>query len=329
MYKMFSLTISVLLGISLKMENIEVLDNCTKPFQLIGLQCFSLKSLGNKKKPKYPSAYATIYLLIVLIILSSTLGFFIRVTSNDDENARAENNLNAIVKYLTKVLLVVTIYSSFILSYFHNFRLMEFFRISQKICSISFYEFNFKISFTKLSKNLVRFWTIFTVLFLILMAFVVSVYHFIQKPMHGIIMSLIPITIFHMIIIRFGFYVCIVNYHLEVLSGLIARNFRNGLSKKNQNLFSINDPKRKLLALRKIYMLIEEMTSHVNDTLGISLMLMLVLITTAAIRLGYRMFMVIICSLPFHSIGGKGAFEKYLKILKFLSSWNFFLIFQK
>lgn len=277
------------------MNNISVLDIFSKVFQILCLQCFSLKSVNEKTKGKYPSIYYTVY--IIFILAGSTVFAFMGY-KNFSSTSKADNYLNLVIKFLNFANYFGSIFFCLIFTFVKNLKLLRFFQLSTKIANLCSTEFNHDINFKKLRKPLavplILYSLLFIVLFFRLAKFSVSSGIFVDvvEP----VCWLIIVVFIFAIVFRFYFYVCIVNFHLEVLRVLITENFS---SESEQTVFdrktmqimrvysNMHLKRGKIVVLRKIYMMIKEMASCVNETMGFAILLRLLMIISNMIRFGY------------------------------------------
>lgn len=286
------------------MENIASFDVCTKPFEVLGLQCFSLKSLKNVGK--YPSNNYKLYMIVFYAFLSFTHGTLIFTAYTMHKDTTVENNLNRMMKHFIYSNFTLLQLACLIMSYFKNFRYVQFFRNVEKISTICSFEFHHKIVYKKLRKSLLTALISYAIFYVGINVYTVAIFDYVTRPLMELpmeIISLFPFLFLHMAVIRIGFYVHIVNFHLKVLRNLITgqfakefqfydNNFPSSELKVQKTFVPKNNLKRKVLTLRKIFMLIKEMANHVEETMGIIVLLMLLMMITSITRNGYKIFMV-------------------------------------
>lgn len=286
---------SLQLQIKRRMSGIQDLEICSIPFQVLGLQSFSLKNVNLSKNTKYPSLAYKFYSVLLIIILSSTFGILMHMTAELDEEAVSENELNSIIKFLMALLFANTLYASVIASVLKYFYMAEFFRVSSEISKLCSNEFNFDINYKVLkSESIKKYWLI-AVATLILNIVMIGMFYS-SGPLHHHLISIILATFLIFAVLRFAFYVTIINFHLKLLTQMVRIFFAN------PNNFKIY-PKRKIKILRKVYCLIQQMAAMVNNAFGFNLLMLLALIVFAFIRQGYRMFMILIGSLSSFKTG--------------------------
>lgn len=278
------------------MENL-ILDKFFKPFQFIGLQCFSVKNIKKEVNKKYPSIHYNIY-LVVLVIWTTSFGV-LNYSNYTNLNASQGNYLHVVIKFINFINYALTIYLTLLVSFVRHSTLVKFFTNSSRIVNLCLMEFNYKIDFRKVVKKL-------GVTMLVLAIFLAKLFYDLVLPSKGNFGTLSHllttfwwlIAIFiYMIVLRFNFHVCVINFHLTVLNELIKENFsysredvvHNWKSTvKTLKVYPINYVKRmKIIELKKMFMLIKEMSNCVNETMGFIILLRLMMIITNMIRFGY------------------------------------------
>lgn len=274
------------------MGSIEVLENCTKVFQVMGLQCFSLNSFNIERKSESVSAFKKIYVIGIFALCLVMIGCWIQMSF--DHN----NLLNSVLNVTMALLLILLFSTSLFVSYWKHLVFVDFFRNSQTISALTKLEFNSDINFDKLNRvmNKMMWKFIFNILSLKLI-YVILIYYNENYYLNLVLISLFPSLIMKMAVLRFGFYVCIINFHLKSLKKIMCQQFSNSKPqkfKKNQ----IIRMKSKILKLRKIYSLIETMAKNVNDSLGLTIFFFLCLSISAVVRYGYRAIVIAAKSLP-------------------------------
>lgn len=275
------------------MENVSNLDKFFKLFQFIGLQCFSLNHLITDRK--YPSVYYRFYLMFLLSWITTfgvwNFNNYIKNTSN--------NYLHVIIKFLNFVNYVSSINVCLLLSFFQHQQLLRFFSNSEKISIMSFNQFNHKTNFKKFKQN-VTFWLIGFAMLLVKLfydlfyslGFSGNFSDYFESSCWWLIAVFV-----YAIVLRFNFYVRLINFHLSLVNCLIRENFLNKLSEvpvltgKKIQLVKMHPQKyvlrKQILTLRKIFILIREMANIVNSTMGFLILMRLVMIITNMIRFGY------------------------------------------
>lgn len=283
------------------MYSVEIIENCTKVFQLFGLQCFSLKSLNSKAKRHSPSAWHKIYLVTIFISFSASIGCWIKVNYEHEDNVSA-NSLDSIMKNMITGLIILTTASSLFVSYWKYLEMLDFYRKSQIVSSLCLMEFNYNTNFRQLKIVLLQvLWLFAFSIGSINCLFVTGVFFYENEGFYRVLISLIPVLFTNISVLRFGFHVQIVNFHLKSLQYLMSQQFSKSLMDK---IMKKNNPRRKILAMRKIYTLVSKMAKNVNSSLGFTVLLNLCLATAMLVKIAYRSFIITIASLPLEKFEG-------------------------
>lgn len=273
------------------MENISTLNKLTWPFQVLGLQCFSLKNFSKK-----PSGYFC-FVTVFWIVWASA---FVAFTFEDFKITTSANvnYLSLVIKFSNFTNYSTSIFICVTSTYLNHSKLMEFFRNSERISNLFLYEFNYKINFRRMKKGLIVSYLLYLIFFTTLPYFLTffegtEIYTRYVKPTFWLIIGIY----IQIIVIRFSFYVRVVNFLLKILADLIRENFSKSQLPKPDvkgkfvevwkvcpNNYLEN---RKVVVLRKIYLMIKEMADCINETMGLIIFIRLFMVITNMIRFGY------------------------------------------
>lgn len=280
------------------METISNLDGCMKIFQVLGLQCFSLKHLRDKRVAKL--IYYRIYIICIALVLTATFWGYLEFTKSQQVQfeALAENSMIVVTKILQSAIQWAAGYSCLILSFLRGHKMLEFFSNSEKISMLCHREFNYNICYGDMKKHLRRMITGLTLIFLSYLSLQLALNY--QKPNVELLVDYVllklPFIFIRIVYVRFYFYVYIVNAHLKVLQTLIAQIVSNASISERSNVIQVRlqiNTRKKFLTCGKIYILIEEMASCINDQFGVPMVLLILLPIFVFIRLGYHLFMIL------------------------------------
>lgn len=257
----------------------------------MGLQCFSLKSFNLKGKSV--SAFQKIYLIAILVLSLACTCCWLQMGFD------YVNPLNSVLNIIMALLMVLGSGTSLVVSYWKHHVLVDFFQKSQTISTLTKLEFNSDIHFEKLNHDMNKMMCkfIFNIISLKLI-YVILVFYNENNFFYSLLISLIPSLVINVAVLRFGFYVCIINFHLKSLKSLIFHHFCHSIITQNIERNHRNRIKNKILKLRKIYSLIEVMAKNVNDSLGLTVLFFLCLLIVSLLRYGYEAFVIATKSLP-------------------------------
>lgn len=280
---------------NMKMENISVLNKFTLPFQFFGLQTFTLGNVKNKKSnSKYPSK---IFWGFVLFWIVMALIFFVFLFEQFLQKTKANKNYLAVVfNFFSYFNYSLPVLVGAVLTFVHHSKLCDFFQKSEKISNLCSNFFGFEIDYRKMEKGFSVFYVFNVVFFSFLIIHIgfegASVFWRITK----LILSFIIGVYIQMIIIRFNFYVQVVNFHLKILINLISNLFasKENWIQDHSKVKIINIRPRNLLTRqeiviwREIYLLIKEMSFLINQSMGFIIFLQVVVEIVHMIRIGHE-----------------------------------------
>lgn len=280
------------------MQNISVLEKFTWPFQILGLQLFTLKSLN--KNSKYPSKLFTIFgifwiaysLTILIFIYKDFYAVFQKAKAN-------ENYLSIVFSFINFVNFSITVLIGVALTFRDHSKFVDFFLKLEKISQLYHFEFDYKIKFKPMKKSLVISYFFFLMYNVCRLAMLVhsfkgsGVYFVLVRP---ICWTTISVTV-QMSVMRFNFYVSVINFLLQTSADLIRENFSNRHIERTERLVKVwkvspldYQQNMQIKTIRKIYLLTREMADCINKTMGVIIFLRLFMISLYMIKYGYDIF---------------------------------------
>jgi hypothetical protein len=273
------------------MENISTLNRLTWPFQLMGLQNLQLNILGKPSTSKYPSTFYFIVISFWVVLnttfIASFAGLFVK--------AHLENQGN-----LKRLMLVLTYYSEFVLIYialsqtfFKHQKTVDFYRKSQEIVRLFYTEFAWVVEFSKFKRRVMIVNLVTCVCFV---GFVTQEY-FEDVKNHDsfqiVLLYLVKVNCEFMLL-KFYFSVYLVKFFLESLNLVIKKDlvkFNPNSRVKFLKIFPINDSeRRKILMIRKIYIIITKIADIVDETMGMIVFAQLIVFVLDMIEFGYAFY---------------------------------------
>jgi hypothetical protein len=274
------------------MENISTLDKFSWPFQVIGLQCFSLQNINTLNKRKYKHGIFIFFLLIWLIFFGLLSVYEFNISTSN-----VSNYLGFVITFMNYINYNTSIGLSFIQTYLKHHKLVKFFQNSAKISSYCETEFHYKTNFSSMKRKLMIWIIIYFTYFSIFcyQKFSVSSRNNIIEDYILPIFWVQVVILINMVVFRFNFYVQIINFHLEDMKTLIQEHFANDFNisaKFGDEILKIRSnrsiERKKVYVLRKMYLLLKEMGSIVDETMGLIVFLRLFMVSTHFIRFGYK-----------------------------------------
>lgn len=284
------------------------LNSCMIMFEAMGLQYFSLKSLTVHNFRARPSVPRTIFMLfLVTLITILMIIFIIYDKSLPKEIITAKNVLMQMVRKSLNFNLVLVVWTSLIQSFLSTEKVKKLFFNLTEVSQLSHQYFHMTFDAKRLKRLACR-RTLLMMIFLMTVhggVLIISILHFgmMLKPL----VAILPVMFLFTVVNKFLFYVGIVNSQLEFLAQLIENLFvwqepvkliDNKIILSIKPSRSADDPLRKLRAARKIYNKIFENSILINESNGLTLLVLLISLVISLMTSGYEIFVVIIGGLP-------------------------------
>jgi hypothetical protein len=265
------------------MEKVSILEIFTKPLQVFGLQCFSLKSIDRGENRRVPSLIHKVK-TVVLLVVGHFLGYFYFIRFHEILNT-VKNSMDISATILNMVILYLLINGCVFSSFVKYSQMKKFFLIASNISKICVSQFNYKINYRKMRLGLCVLYFIFAFNMGFLTIFVFTPEAHI-KTNSSMIAGLINFLVWNLVRpilllmeIQFWIYVKIIDLNLKIITKLVQ---------KSQTEINHELRRRKWITFRKIHMMIEEMVNCVNQLFGFLLFLRFITITFALVRIGHR-----------------------------------------
>lgn len=288
-------------------------------FELMGLQYFSIKTLSYDSLKNRITLYRFIYMVFLLtFVLTFVVAFVMAENYMVIESLTVKNVLMFTIKNSMNVGLVLVVCSSLIQSYSSTNYVMQIYLNTREISQLCFEEFKVFIDFKQVKNST---WKRLSVTALVLSTLhgVVGVIHmkYLLK-IYPMLVSLVPMIFFFMIVFKMVFYIDLINIHLEFLEKLIKEVPMDHpikiIDNINLHLLSVRTVKpvkppedtliKKFRVIRKTYNLIYENGILINDSIGLSVLMLIGSLVIALTASGYEGFVIIVGGLPMEKIPG-------------------------
>lgn len=301
-----------------KLKNFEELYSFMFIFEVFGLQYFSLQKLSPENFKTKPGHCRILYMLFILVIIvSMTVGYIIHDHTQILEPITMKHLVMIAVQQSMNfgILLVVTV--SLVQSYVSTNNIKGIFMNTRDIIQLCVYDFKIAIDFNRIKsearKTLRNFVIFITTLHGTLMLIHMNSFDELLQMMLG----MLPIFFLVMVEYKFVFYVDMVNRQLEFLKNLLEDTFKYQLI-RNIDDFNFHltvrpikapdDPIRKLRAAWKIYMKIYDISRLINDSIGLTVLVMLMSLVIALTVSGYEIVVILVGGLPLKRLPGDNKF---------------------
>ena len=270
-------------------------------FEVLGLQCFSLKHLKPENVDKRPNILRTIYMFLLFCSLCAfTVGYVSHDRALTLQKKEPKYFLVFIIKNSMSVGLILVVFTSFVESYRSTKNIKKIFLNAKEITKACFNKFNVVVDFKKSKKGS---WkrVLKGIIFLVILQFFVIISNvlFSRDGSFVVLFQLFPSTYLLMIVFKYVFYVGMVNNQLEELKELLVNTFKQQESEiiengKSITVLSTMDPLCKLRACWRIYNIIYENGLLINESQGLTVLMCLGSLIVALSISGYQLFVIIV-----------------------------------
>lgn len=213
------------------MEAIENLAKCCSIFQISGLFYFSVKKLRRDGVNTRPTRFYSVIFIVFLILIIIQIGsVVVYLMGNDLRGVSAKNILSRIIHFLLLLALNMMIFTSYVQSFTTARNVKKFFIKFILISQISHQIFQHKIDC-----RFMRVWLYKTIGFIFstylilqsLLAFYEAYYNYYPNSTMKITSTMIIAIIFGLVLLKFIFFVNLVNYYLENLIIIMDKLFQS------------------------------------------------------------------------------------------------------
>lgn len=280
------------------MNELIILENVFKPFEALGLHCFSFTSMTRKFSER--SINSKLYVGFAWLVVLSGLALNIISSYTVYHDSMEKSDLILVMKAFTSACFSLATVTSLVISLAADSKLVKFFRIMREACKLFEREFKYVVDLRKLRKKLATRLAIVTGIYVFAISIDSITFDYSSKPVMNLVLELsvfIPIIFIHMVALRFMFYVETSNFLLQRLTFVIRHKLSYTIPSEPfrvMKIQNIGDFSREVIALRKIYSMIQEMADIVNETMGIPIVFILLFNTVSLVRAGYKLIVLLI-----------------------------------
>jgi hypothetical protein len=269
-----------------KMVDISVLNIFFLPFQILGLQTFTLRNIKKSVKSKYPGI---IFILVHLCWIAIAIAFtYFSYESIVLVLTVIKNFVDLTLQRVSVYYYFLIIFNAVIATIWNHSKLFKFFKNFQELLSIFDAKLNCSVNLKRLMKS-------FVISFIVLaLASSCYVYNVATAPWSAFTMFICARIYSQFIPLKFNYLVQIVNFSLDLLIKTIDQNLKD----KHQVKVTAGKWKicpqnfvyqHKIVAMRRIYQLIKEMEKFVNDSMGYLMLLQIFIVSVEMINFGNLM----------------------------------------
>lgn len=294
------------------------LNGCLILFEVTGQQYFSLRRLTSQNFNDRPTFLRTIYLLILLVAMVLLMMVFL--FSDNAINAIVMTAKNLLIYGILSSLnvgLMLVMVISLVQSYLSTQKTKKIFINLKMIGEISLRVFDIVINYKNIRNYACRRAAFMAAFFLTTHAIATSFHCDSFEEAYPLLVGSIPVFVLYMIIYKFIFYVQMINCELVFLEKLLTKVFekpQQKVPKYYSNRFLtvkpvvplMDEPLRRLRAARKIYNIIYENGLLVNQSNGLTILILLMDLVVSLTATGYEIYVIAIGGLTKDLIpGGK------------------------
>lgn len=278
------------------------LNSCLVIFEMTGLQHFSLKSLTKENAKDKISKARTVGAVTMLLFLSTFMAFFVYSDNAAAvKTVTAKNVLMFVIQNSMNVGLILVVWTSLIQSYLTTRSVKKIFLNVKDFSQHCYYDFNICINFQQIKKSAWKKMSLITLFFSTVHG--TSAYFQAKTLTDTVPMLFAAIPTFFLLVVtfKFVFYVDMVNSQLNYLNEILlnCNNVSKMVEKLHFNAIPVAPVKdsssmRKLRAARKMYNIIYESAALINNSNGLSFLVLLMDSVVALMASGYEVFVIII-----------------------------------
>jgi prepilin signal peptidase PulO-like enzyme (type II secretory pathway) len=292
------------------MEN--ELNSCVIVYEIMGLQYFRLKSLTYENYKKKPTKVHVVFMVVlVTIVLTLMTSYVVKDHSLVEEDLAAKNILMFAIQHSMNCAMMNCVCVSIVQSFTSTQKIKRIYVNFKEILQIANFEFccsfDFKLFRNAAFKRMAAMIIFITLLHGTLMSFHIRN----EENLIKLLFGAIPILFLFMIVNKFVFYVALINSQLSFLLILVTKMFQPSVKIiENINFHLKSNPSvqehfRKLHAIRKIYNIIYENALLVNESIGLTILMMLISLVITLTVSGYEIFVIIVGGLPIERLTGE------------------------
>lgn len=264
-------------------SQIRALHGCLVPYEVYGLQYFSLKASLKCNFKDSTSISRKIYFALLFIASLVFGGGVIVLSSIYSGKVSTKNVLTRIYSESINYTAFAALWIDLLQSFDSTKYLKKLFKNSKAIVESCYHELNVTMSFSRLRKSSWQRFLVMGTVFLIMQ----STFMFRNKDLDDdyivdLVIVVTFVTFFLMLTNKFLFYVCLINFQLEFVHKMlqsVTKNYFGPVNVKEFNLYQKSHKDCELLAklhaIWRIYDKARENGTLVNKSLGISMFLTL------------------------------------------------------
>ncbi|KAL7021888.1 hypothetical protein ACKWTF_012063 [Chironomus riparius] len=272
-------------------------------FEFMGLQYFSLEAFGDDESSGRPSLIRGVYFIIILSLILCFAALYILLDYEEMLKQFLDQKITTYaVQNSMKFGMIFVIITSTTQSFFATKKIKQFYKNVELILEVMFVEFRMFIDFKKVCR-VSKFILVGIISFFCLIHSVLFVQSESDRT-YLLAVAIFPVIFLLTTIYKFTFYVVIVNYQLESLKKIIVNIFKSQPFKigadcddsvmSPKKIYSPSIVSRKLINAKKVYNMLYENASLVNDSMGLTILNLLIVLVISITSSGYVIFVLLV-----------------------------------
>lgn len=298
------------------------LSGTTAIFQLMGLQFFSLdtESLqdGFHQKENISKKHKALFAFSVLILSAEIFGIYYAITLEQSIFQRKNVKTGLTVQFTSYIMLVIVVGVSIVHSFLSTGKAKKIFCNFEKIWKIFNNELRENINYASFSE---RYKNTFIKISFFLFLFLTILFIFILRLNHSnillwTVLTMYPYFFMQVVYCRFMFHILFVKENLLRILEVLERLRKQHQSPKTNLLIfdfhvNLSSPSNvpdevfeTLVKLKRIYGILSETTSLINEINGPSFMSQLIVLVVCNISAGFKVYLTYMGDVPVERTGG-------------------------
>lgn len=299
----------------LGMEN--ELNSCLIIFEVMGLQYFSLKKLGCNDAKSYKKVQRFLYMVFLLVFMNTITTVFIANEHEiiKDEIITAKNIMMFAVQHTMDVGFLLVMCTGIIQSFLTTQSVKKIFLNTKEILQMGMTEFKTSIDLREMKRMAWKRLAVMVIFILTIHVTLMIVHKERPEAVLQLFYGLPPVFFLGVVVYKFVFYVGMVNSQLEFVGTLLEKVFKKEPMRIIDNisfhLTSVKfvkppeDPLKRLRVVWKIYNQIYESGVLVNDSLGLTILIILTSLVVTLTVSGYEIFVILIGGMSMKKLPGE------------------------
>lgn len=277
----------------------------TRIFEIFGLQYFSPKNVLENGVPERLPYLRGIYMLLLMIAYFAFLSIYLFFERDDlDLNVTAKTILTYSIQHTMKIGMFFIIFVSLLQSFLTSNKIAQIFHNVKIISTIITEDFKVSQNYEKIKRKLNRHGLMVMLVFVLIEMTVIIIT---SKSFEEVLLQLCYLLVLFVLLLtiyKFIFYVQVINCQIQKLNELLEGIFHverpRVIEDLSINTISVKVHKvtdeifKNFVSSKKIYNILFENGSLLNESMGITMLLVLIILVIALTASGYQIFVILV-----------------------------------